>query len=116
MNELYCNLYYLACMFYMSGMWCICGTMEDSFKVAATRIQEYYIEKDPSILEDSAIDIEYDGSWHRRGFSGHYSIRVIIELTGLVLDVHIMRNHHRFIVRFPIGLDIPLITLPFHEC
>ena len=25
-------------------------------------------------------------------------------------------HHHRFIVRFPIGLDIPRITLPFKEC
>ena len=25
-------------------------------------------------------------------------------------------HHHRFIVRFPIGLDFPLITLPFQEC
>ena len=69
--------------------------MEDCFKVASTRIREYYCEKDPSILEDSVIDIAigYDGSWHRRGFSSHYGIGVIIELnTGLVLDVHIMSN------------------------
>ena len=25
-------------------------------------------------------------------------------------------QHHRFIVRFPIGLDFSLITLPFQEC
>ena len=25
-------------------------------------------------------------------------------------------HHHRFIVRFPIGLDFPLITLPFQGC
>ena len=61
--------------------------------VASTRIREYYREKDPSILEDSVIDIGYDGSWHRRGFSSHYGIGVIIELnTGLVLDVHVMIN------------------------
>ena len=69
--------------------------MEDCFKVASTRIRGYYREKDPFILEDSVIDIAigYDGSWHRRGFSSHYGIGVIIELnTGLVLDVHVMSN------------------------
>ena len=25
-------------------------------------------------------------------------------------------HHHRFIVCFPIGLDFPLIILPFQEC
>ena len=43
---------------------------------------------------------------------------------GVVVDLPLLRvavegsedgvhHHHRFIVRFPIGLDFPLITIPF---
>ena len=28
----------------------------------------------------------------------------------------LIKVHHRFIVRFPIGLDFPLIALSFHGC
>ena len=39
--------------------------------------------------------------------------RVILVILGTVIP---SRYHHRFIARFPIGLDFPLITLPYQEC
>ena len=34
---------------------------------------------------------------------------------GIYISLFI-HYYHRFIVRFPIGLDFPLITLPFQGC
>ena len=53
----------------------------------------------------------------------HASLDVVCDVSeygmfvcvGLSVNVY-MFHHHRFIVPFPIGLDFPLITLPFQGC
>ena len=48
----------------------------------------------------------------------HRNIRLMSHVSKLVLCVIYIYIYiyNRFIVRFPIGLDSPLITLPFQEC
>ena len=43
--------------------------------------------------------------------------KIILRFISFGWDIYIyIYIYHRFIVRFPIGLDFPLITLPFRGC
>ncbi|KAE8742066.1 hypothetical protein FOCC_FOCC012393 [Frankliniella occidentalis] len=52
-------------------------------------VRNHYIERDPSLADQEVIDIDvsFDGSWHRRGFSSLYGIAAVIDIaTGLIVD------------------------------
>ena len=56
--------------------------MKDSFQIAIQKVRTHCMKENPSVSDDSVIDIgvSYDGSWHRRGHSSHYGVGTIIEL------------------------------------
>jgi hypothetical protein len=47
-------------------------------------------------VESSVFDIavSFDGTWHKRGFTSHYGVGVVIEITtGLVIDYEVLSNY-----------------------
>ncbi|KAK7096021.1 hypothetical protein V1264_005368 [Littorina saxatilis] len=48
-------------------------------------------EEDDGILW---VDVAFDGTWHKRGFSSHYGVGVVVDvLTGLVLDFSVKSTY-----------------------
>ena len=42
------------------------------------------------------VDISYDGTWHKRGYSSHYGVGVVVDIdSGLILDTHTVSNYCR---------------------
>ena len=40
------------------------------------------------------IDVSFDGTWHKRGFTSHYGVGVVIDvLTGYVIDFEVMSSY-----------------------
>ena len=66
------------------------------YQKAASQIRSHYMAKDPTLTDDSVIDITigYDGTWHRRGYSSHHGVGSAIDLeTGLVIDSEVLCNY-----------------------
>ena len=42
------------------------------------------------------VDISYDGTWHKRGYSSHYGVGAVVDNdSGLILDTHTESNYYR---------------------
>ena len=60
---------------------------------AATTVRQAYREHDPSITQDSILDltVTFDGSWMTRGHNSLYGIGCVVDImTGLVLDLTVL--------------------------
>lgn len=64
--------------------------------LAREAIRKAYIELDPSLDAEEVLDIDvsFDGSWHKRGFTSQYGIVSVIDiLTGLVVDFEVLSKY-----------------------
>ena len=78
--------------------------VEESLATAAKAVRDRYKLTDDSVTDDSIlpIGVSYDGTWHKRGYSSHYGIGIVIEMqTGLVLDYHVMSNYCQGCLKAP---------------
>ena len=60
---------------------------------AATTVRQAYREHDPSITQDSILDLNvtFDGSWMTRGHNSLYGIGCVVDImTGVVLDLTVL--------------------------
>ena len=63
------------------------------FDDAANTVRQMYRERDPSITDDSILDltVTFDGSWMKRGHNSLYGIGCVVHVeTGLVLDLAVL--------------------------
>lgn len=59
-------------------------------------IRARYIEDDPDLLNETVIDIDvsFDNSWHKRGYTSHYGLGAVIDLkTKLPIDFDILSTY-----------------------
>ncbi|KAE8741173.1 hypothetical protein FOCC_FOCC013296 [Frankliniella occidentalis] len=75
-------------------------------------VRNHYIEMDPSLADQEVIDIDvsFDGSWHRRGFSSLYGIAAVIDIaTGLIVDYVVLSKfcHMCSLTATDLGEDTP---------
>ncbi|XP_072169249.1 uncharacterized protein [Diadema setosum] len=62
---------------------------EEQQSEAVQELREAIMEEDPTLTEDSVIDVSvsFDGTWHKRGYTSNVGVGVVISIdTGKVLD------------------------------
>jgi hypothetical protein len=72
-------------------------TGDDVLMRSVRKVKECMAALDNSLdVENSIFDIavSFDGTWHKRGFTSHYGVGVVIEITtGLVIDYEVVSNY-----------------------
>lgn len=70
----------------------------ESFKRAGMEVVKAYTDVGDELGLQKPLDItvNYDGSWHKRGFTSKYGIGCVVEvITGLVIDFEVISKYCR---------------------
>ncbi|RUS91509.1 hypothetical protein EGW08_000730 [Elysia chlorotica] len=67
---------------------------ERCMKRAAEHVTATSTQENPGQLQVPATAISYDGTWHKRGHSSHFDVRVAIDIkSDFVLDTQVLSNY-----------------------